>query len=79
MLIFRLSGQMMPHVRNASLITTLRGGGPFVFVTRPGDEQDIARIERMAGVPLVTTPPVFETGGLKVHLLQLDARSGGEL
>jgi hypothetical protein len=57
----------------ASLITKLQGGGPFVFVTRPGDEQDLARIERMAGVSLVTTPPVFETGGLQVHLLQLAA------
>lgn len=58
----------------ATLVASLRGAAPFVFVTRPGDDEDLARLERAIGSPLLVTAPVLETGNVRLYLLRLRGR-----
>lgn len=67
-------------ISSADLTATLdglRGTGPFLLVTRDGDEADLARIQHTAGAPLITAPPVYETAALRVYVAQLAPRGDG--
>jgi len=58
-----------PDLRGA--IERLRGHGPFLLITRYGDEVDLARIEHFAGSRLAEGRPVYETAGLRVYVADI--------
>ncbi|MBY0278638.1 glycosyltransferase family 39 protein [Candidatus Binatia bacterium] len=54
-------------------IDALRGAGPFLVITRDGDEAELARLERAAGRPLAVGAPVLSADGVRAYVVQLPA------
>lgn len=68
---FRTCSAWIAQVDLVRWVDELRGGGPFLVVTRDGDEAELARLERVAGRPLAVGTPELRADGLRVYVAQL--------